>query len=67
MITKYEEKYEMEEILLQQIALKLNEKNINELENGLVYDFLIRLLTNIRLPIHQQAQILSGTTILNHI
>ena len=29
MITKYEEKFEMEEILLQQIALKLNEKNIN--------------------------------------
>ena len=55
MIIKYEEKFEMEEILLQQIALKLNEKNINELENGLVYDFLIRLLTNIRLPIHQQA------------
>ena len=53
-------KYQQEEALLEQIALKLNPENINELENGVVYDFFIRLLSNIRLPLHQTAKILTG-------
>ncbi len=46
--------------LLEQIAMRLNPSNLHQLDNGLVYDFFIRLLTNIRLPLHQISNLLQG-------